>query len=580
MKRFWAIGMLVGILSVGVWVEAIDLTGAYQKAKGAASSAYDTVTGAASSAYDSAKGAASSAYNTVKGTATSFKDSIKGYVSDSIKSLIMSQQKAILNNPYKDKVATVRMGNALNADERAFVTQRKQKVKMALEKMLGRSLDGKYVPTIAIVGSGGGYRAMLGTIGSLLASEKMGLLDATTYITALSGATWALAPWISTGMSLGEFKKYIMKNIQTNIHVASVAEVSHIAHMLSVKVAYDEPITIVDIYGGLLANRLLSHYGADTQRMYLSQQTERLVSANTPYPIYTAIDARQAVAREPHWFEFTPHEIGSPHFGVYIPTWGYGRQCDNGTTQDFAPEQSLGFQMGTFGSAFGVHFGRAWDEIVDKIPGTTIKAAIEKRLLDPLTGKRITNTWAEVFNFMYGIEGQELKARETIKFVDAGIDFNLPYPPVSGERPERKADIMVFLDFSGGSLLYSLKKTEEYARKRGLKFPKIDYTDIDKKVMSIFRDEKDPSVPVVLYFPRISDPLLWQQNKSNPALSMYKSIEGFDFDKETNGGFCDTPHFQYTARQSEKLIEQMEFNIMVNKDKIIEMINWVIDQKE
>jgi len=235
--------------------------------------------------------------------------------------------------------------------------------------------------------------------------------------------------------------------------------------------------------------------------------------------------------------------------------------------------------MGTFGSAFGVHFGRAWDEIVEKIPGTIIKGAVEAKLIDPNSGKRVTTFWAEVFNFMYGMAGQELIARPTLKLVDAGIDFNLPYPPVSGERPERKADLMVFLDFSGGSLLYTLKKTEAYARKRGLKFPTIDYTDIDKKALSIFRDENDPSVPVILYFPRISDVALWEANKSKREFFAYRSIEGFDFDRCQAGGYCDTPNFQYTLQQSEKLIDQMEFNIVANKDKIIEMINWVIDQK-
>jgi hypothetical protein len=79
-----------------------------------------------------------------------------------------------------------------------------------------------------------------------------------------------------------------------------------------------------------------------------------------------------------------------------------------------------------------------WEEVMQGVPGSSlIRAAVEKKLVDPFTGKRVDATWAEVFNFMYGIPGNELQSRPTIKFVDAGIDFNLPYPPVSGERPER-----------------------------------------------------------------------------------------------------------------------------------------------
>jgi len=573
MKHFWKVGaalsMVLFFCMINVWVNA-DTRGAYQRAKDSAAGVYQK-----------AKNTATGAYQTAKENIVYAKERASSAVSSGIQWMTGAvEPTAIRINPYKDTVATVRVGNELNTNERAYLEKRRPKVKAGFEKMLNRSLDGKYVPTMAIVGSGGGYRAMLGCLGSFSAAEKLGIMDATTYITALSGATWALAPWMSTGMSFGNFKKYIHKTVEKDIHVSSVGEAKNIIDMLSVKLMFDEPITIVDIYGGLLANRLLNHFGSDCQRVYLSQQVERIKNADVPFPIYTAIDAREAVSREPHWYEYTPYEIGTPSFGVYVPSWAYGRQFNNGQSTNFAPEQSLGFLMGTWGSAFGVHFGRAWDEVVEKLPGNLIKSYVERKLVDPLTGKRINTTWAEIFNFMYGMPGQELAARPTIKFVDAGIDFNLPYPPVSGERPERKADIMIFLDFSGGSLISSMKKTEAYARRKGLKFPKVDYDVLETKAMSIFRDPTDPSVPVVIYFPRISDAQLWQENRSNADFKEYK-IEGFDFDKCTNtlSGACGTTSFKYSERNAEKLMDQMEFNIMVHKDQIMEVINWVIDQK-
>jgi len=237
--------------------------------------------------------------------------------------------------------------------------------------------------------------------------------------------------------------------------------------------------------------------------------------------------------------------------------------------------------MGTWGSAYGVHVARAWEDISENIASATIKNAIERKLIDPLTGKRITGSWGEIFNFMYGMQGQELSARKNIKFVDAGIDFNLPYPPVSGERAERKADIMIFLDFSGGSLLPSMKKIEAYAQRKGLKFPKIDYTNLEKKAMSIFMDPSDTSVPVVIYFPRISETNLWQTQKSNKDFNKYNNLEKFDFTGCTNDsdGFCGTLNFEYSIDKSAQLIDQMEFNILVHKDKIIEAIKGWIDRQ-
>ena len=51
-----------------------------------------------------------------------------------------------------------------------------------------RNLD--ETPTVAVMGSGGGIRAMVGYLGCLKALEDMGVLDSTTYLSGLSGSTW------------------------------------------------------------------------------------------------------------------------------------------------------------------------------------------------------------------------------------------------------------------------------------------------------------------------------------------------------------------------------------------------------
>src|SRR5229473_1244104 len=82
----------------------------------------------------------------------------------------------------------------ISEGEKKYLNNRLPIVKAALEKMLNRSLDNKKIPKIALIGSGGGYRAMFCTTGSLNGAQKIGLLDTITYITALSGSTWAVAP--------------------------------------------------------------------------------------------------------------------------------------------------------------------------------------------------------------------------------------------------------------------------------------------------------------------------------------------------------------------------------------------------
>lgn len=46
------------------------------------------------------------------------------------------------------------------------------------------------VPVIAVLGSGGGFRAMVAFAGVMKALYESGVLDCATYIAGLSGSTW------------------------------------------------------------------------------------------------------------------------------------------------------------------------------------------------------------------------------------------------------------------------------------------------------------------------------------------------------------------------------------------------------
>lgn len=45
-----------------------------------------------------------------------------------------------------------------------------------------------------------------------------------------------------------------------------------------------------------------------------------------------------------------------------------------------------------------------------------------------------------------------------------------------------------------------------------------------------------------------------------------------------SGQVCNTLNFEYTEKQAQQVMNQTEFNMVVNKDKIIEVLNWVIDR--
>jgi cytosolic phospholipase A2 len=487
-------------------------------------------------------------------------------------------KKEVIETTYQSHIAEVRFGNELHPEELEYLQNRRPKIRVALEKILGMSLENEYQPTISLVCSGGGYRAMLGSIGAFSGLQAIGLFDAVTYISTLSGSTWALGLLISTQMTVTQLKRYIVQRLTTDFYEIRRADARLMGNAFFQKLKNHQSLTTVDLFGAFLAKDLFSgHFGNNCQKVHLSGQSDYVKEGNVPFPIYTAIDGQMGAVYNPAWYEFTPFEIGSAEYAAYVPSWAFGRRFDKGKSINFVPEQSLGFLFGIFGSAFCGHVGLAWDRVLKDLAPSFMKSAIETFLVKTKIAQ-LRISWARVRNFMFGVENNSLKKNKNLKLVDSGIASNLPYLPVSGQRPERKSDIMIFFDFSQAIPL-ALKQSEEYARSKGLKFPVIDYTDIEKRTISIFKDEQDSTVPVVIYMPRISDKNLWEEKKQDQRFRKYRRIKEFNFDECTVSGFCKTLNFNYRSYESQQIMDQMEFNVVANQDTIIDAIRWVVEQK-
>lgn len=480
---------------------------------------------------------------------------------------------AFKENPYRNTVAEVRIGNELCGKERSYLALRKDKVKATLERLCNCRLDDDHVPTVALVCSGGGYRAVTAILGFLLGAQKIGLLDATTYTTSLSGSAWLMASWMSSGMHLEDFKVSLVEKMCKGLsHIGSNGALL-LADNLLVKYAAEQPITMVDFYGGLLANVLLKDHSEHRQMVHLSAQEKVIGNGDMPLPIYTAVSGDEMNPCQ--WYEFTPFEIGSAWTGCYVPSWAFGREFQAGESVDFDPEQSLGYQMGVFGSAFSASFGRIYDEFKHHIYFNFTKYVIET-LFAKVSQKRITI--AKMYNFAYQVPTSPTAESQKIYLMDAGIAFNLPYPPISGQRPERAADIIIFLDASADvSQSSALRSAEQYAHEHNLKFPVIDYRDIALHAMSVFKDEQDPTVPVVIYMPLVRDNELWQLHKQDQQFAAYQPcLEDFDPKDCT---YCSTFDFVYEREQLYQLSGLTEFNMRANKDGIHTILREVINTR-
>ncbi|BDC34731.1 hypothetical protein Noda2021_06890 [Candidatus Dependentiae bacterium Noda2021] len=500
-------------------------------------------------------------------------DSIESQIDD-LRSVSKQLLSMIAMNPYKNTTAKVRMGNELCPQEVAFRKKRTSVVQQSLEKLFKKKIQ--YVPEIALVCSGGGVRAMLSALGAVNALAKTGLYDTLTYIPTLSGSTWTLGGYLSSDMTIDQYKDFTVKNLSSGL-APSLSDLSSISNVLLLKKSFKQPTGLVDLYGTLLAGTIFRFAGGKRQTMALSEQAKRIDSAQHPLPIYTAVHAE--IGQPEEWYEFTPYEVGSAWQGAYIPSWAFGRKFNNGVSVDFSPEQSFGFLLGIYGSAFAATARKMYKEYIEP----NIKIEVVRNVIDSIlavpTGEVRLIVPAFVFNYMKGVNATKSFYADLLSLADAGLDFNLPYPPVSGRRPERKADIIIFIDASA-AIPAEFTRVEQYARKHNLKFPQITYTGIEHKAISVFKDEKDVSKPVIIYMPLVKDNELWNSIKDKPEFEQYrKYLEHFNLANCIANEQCGTFNFTYNEWQARQMAAVMECNVKACSGIIAREIQNYIERK-
>ncbi|KAJ2298977.1 hypothetical protein IW139_001987, partial [Coemansia sp. RSA 353] len=91
---------------------------------------------------------------------------------------------------------SVRVSSDICGQEADFQAKRAEKIRHDFAKFIGvsaSSVDIRDIPVIGIAGSGGGFRAMISTLGSYRAMYEAGLAQCVTYDAAVSGSSWAIA---------------------------------------------------------------------------------------------------------------------------------------------------------------------------------------------------------------------------------------------------------------------------------------------------------------------------------------------------------------------------------------------------
>ncbi|KAH9915462.1 FabD/lysophospholipase-like protein [Epithele typhae] len=404
---------------------------------------------------------------------------------------IINQPPDIAVHPEVDWDAEVRLGEDLCIAERAFLGERKRKMRVAFASLMGvpeSEVDERDLPIVAIAGSGGGFRACLNTLGSLKAAQSTGIFDCVTYTAGVSGSCWALgilysgvagshSPVDAAAHAKDRLKtSYLDMNTLDNLINAPTN--SYLLEGILRKTAgVKSMVSLVDLYGTLISSRL--YVPSELDRLdprHLSMHFFRhhIDDGTLPLPIFSAIqhvtppekaaalyevEGKQAVTLSPRkskalgeehdrlaqtvrwlWYEFTPYEVGCDEIGAWIPSWALGRSFMNGKSLERSPELSFSILTGIFGSAFCAslkHYFREVEPMLHVLPVqlyTWLKDVVTENeqdlgLIHPVLPNQLPN-------FLKGLVGQlrfdsppYITEQDTLSFMDAGAELNIPYYP-------------------------------------------------------------------------------------------------------------------------------------------------------
>lgn len=474
-----------------------------------------------------------------------------------------STKKKKTSFPHAHETAHITIGNELCSQEETFRARRKKYAQSVLNIWLNTDIPEEAVPVIAIAGSGGGFRAMVATNGSMAGAASWELWKCISYLAGVSGSTWAIAGFMqSPGTPQAYLKQLAQRLTKPFDQDANQAEVEAVINR---KKKYNLPADGIDTYGELIAHKLLKGLQKTKKPSdyYLDSCSPEVHKGILPLPLYTStmLTPEQTYA----WIEYTPYTTYAVALNASIPTWAFGRKFDNGTSTNNPPPQTLGFGMGLWGSAmtaslnemiksFKKHFSSEVENLVDMFLESPFGALLQPiRLIPP----------CKIYNWTYGSK-QPYHDQEMLSLTDPGVDLGVPLPPLL--RQQRNVDIIIILENGqtphDGS---TLRACEKYARDHNLLFPPINYEKVGD-LCSVHQDQTNTSCPTIIYLPLV-------KNKDY--------LDGWDPNPLLPDAFTSTANFIYTPEQVQKLSGLTEYAIScaATKKIITQAIISKINQK-
>ncbi|XP_023974054.1 cytosolic phospholipase A2 epsilon isoform X2 [Physeter macrocephalus] len=530
----------------------------------------------------------------------------------------------------------VRLGFSLCQAELEFLQKRRVVVAEALKQVLQleEDLQADEVPLIAIMATGGGTRSMTAMYGHLLGLQKLNILNCASYITGLSGATWTMATlyrdpdWSSKNLELAilEARRHVVKDKMPALFPDQLLKFQK---ELQQRRQEGYKVTFTDFWG-LLVEACL---GDERNECKLSDQSAALCQGQNPLPIYLTVNVKDDISNQDfrEWFEFSPYEVGLPKYGGFIPTELFGSEFFMGRLMRRIPESRMCYMLGLWSSIFSLNLLDAWNlshnseeffhrwtrERVHDIEDEPHLPEIPKcdaNILDTtvvMPGSWLSNTFrniltyrafvSEFHNFLLGLQlhtdyhqnGQFATWKDTVLdgfpnqltgsvnhlcLLDTAFVINSSYPPIL--RPERKADLIIHLNYCAGSQTKPMKQTCKYCTEQNIPFPKYEVQEEDDNLKECYllENSQEPNAPIVIFFPLIND--TFQKYKAPGVERSPEELEQGQVDIYGPKSPYTTKELTYTEAAFDKLVKLSEYNILNNKDKLLQALRLAVEKKK
>uniref|UniRef100_A0A7M4FND3 Phospholipase A2 n=1 Tax=Crocodylus porosus TaxID=8502 RepID=A0A7M4FND3_CROPO len=461
----------------------------------------------------------------------------------------------------------VRLGFDLCAEEQDFICKRKKVVAAALKKVLQleEDLQDDEVPVVAIMTTAGGVRSMTAMFGSLLALQKLDILDCISYIAGLSGTTlYEDAFWSQKDLEgpINDARKHVM---QSKLGCFSLDRLKYYEKELCQRQKEGHKTTFTDLWGLLIE----SMFRSEENPHKLSDQRQAINQGQNPLPVYVALNVKDnfSTLDFKEWVEFTPYEVGFPKYGAFIHTEDFGSEFFMGHLMKKIPESRICFME----EEWPVLPTRPGDKTCLFFP----RSCLSEALRDIITHRPVLPHY---HNFLKGLQmhdrylekdrfcmwkdtvldssPNELNERaDYLELTDTAFFINTSCPPLL--RPERTVDVILHLNYSGG--LQTLV--------RGFK---IEEDRKHLKECYLFEDTESSRAPILLYFPLVCD--TFQKYK---APGVERSPTEMKQGQLNVSSTAFTPYatgmLTYTEENYNKLLNLTSYNILNNKHLILQL---------